>query len=509
MACGVSVIGSDSGAIPWVIGDAGMVFPEGDAAALAGGLRKIMADDTARAEMSEKAVKRAGTEFSNAAVARRYLDFYGGLTDSEGQHGQKYDALKKILHYALGAFCVYWIYDIYRNFYGNYEPKWRYYVAGLFAAAYVSRFLKPVFLYTIKKYTLRTLTIFCVLSVMAAAIVHTRDFTAFAASCLAWYLVGDFFIGLFALDISRAERLTFSMAAGMAFFSYILLAMGLLEMFGAAQLWSAVVIVIAALGIRKLPRPTANGGIIAVVKERSTAILQRVKGMESFIARDNGAFAMIVIAALMFIVVIGSNLAPPTLVDDMLYHLTIPKIWVRNGAVIPTHWVALPFSLEILCAQGMAMGSEYIFAGLTNITFAALLFGAFFAAGRRFFGGGMAGVTAFLFLFSVVYYILHLFSFSTDMKFLLFFILAFHSFLAWIDARDTKWLFISAIMTGFSMGFRYHGVLLAAFLALAAAAAMITSGKDKPPIIAAKLLAFCALTTTAALPSIFNIVWIC
>lgn len=87
MSCGVPVIGSDSGAIPWVIGDAGMVFPEGDATALAGRLRKIMSDDAARAELSEKAAEKVRTEFSNDAIARRYLDFYGGLTDSARQNG--------------------------------------------------------------------------------------------------------------------------------------------------------------------------------------------------------------------------------------------------------------------------------------------------------------------------------------------------------------------------------------------------------------------------------------
>ena len=37
MACGVAVVGSSSGEIPWVIGDAGVIFPEGDADALRAG----------------------------------------------------------------------------------------------------------------------------------------------------------------------------------------------------------------------------------------------------------------------------------------------------------------------------------------------------------------------------------------------------------------------------------------------------------------------------------------
>lgn len=42
MACGVPVLGSDSGAIPEVIGRWGLVFPEGDVAALSRGLREAL-----------------------------------------------------------------------------------------------------------------------------------------------------------------------------------------------------------------------------------------------------------------------------------------------------------------------------------------------------------------------------------------------------------------------------------------------------------------------------------
>ena len=44
MACQTPVIGSDSGEIPHVIGDAGLVFPEGDAQALASHLLRLAGD---------------------------------------------------------------------------------------------------------------------------------------------------------------------------------------------------------------------------------------------------------------------------------------------------------------------------------------------------------------------------------------------------------------------------------------------------------------------------------
>ena len=52
MASRVPVIGSTCGAIPEVIGDAGLVFPEGDAGALAGALRQMLSDENLRERLA-------------------------------------------------------------------------------------------------------------------------------------------------------------------------------------------------------------------------------------------------------------------------------------------------------------------------------------------------------------------------------------------------------------------------------------------------------------------------
>jgi len=51
MACGLPCIGSDSGAIPEVIGPGGLVFPEGDASTLAQRLKRLAAEPALRARL--------------------------------------------------------------------------------------------------------------------------------------------------------------------------------------------------------------------------------------------------------------------------------------------------------------------------------------------------------------------------------------------------------------------------------------------------------------------------
>lgn len=79
MSCGVPVIGSSSGEIPNVIGDAGLVFPEGDVAALRERIGRLAASPELRADLARRGRERALAEFTQAAVARRHVEVYAAM----------------------------------------------------------------------------------------------------------------------------------------------------------------------------------------------------------------------------------------------------------------------------------------------------------------------------------------------------------------------------------------------------------------------------------------------
>jgi glycosyltransferase involved in cell wall biosynthesis len=68
--CGVSVVGSDSGEIPWVIEETGggLVFPEGDSAALADRLARLRADPGLRRRLAETGRESVSKLFSMEAA---------------------------------------------------------------------------------------------------------------------------------------------------------------------------------------------------------------------------------------------------------------------------------------------------------------------------------------------------------------------------------------------------------------------------------------------------------
>ncbi len=76
MACAVPVIGSDSGEIPHVIDQAGLVFPEGNAPALAAHLRLLMENPAQRQSLGEAGYQRTMSRYTNRALAKQLLEFY-------------------------------------------------------------------------------------------------------------------------------------------------------------------------------------------------------------------------------------------------------------------------------------------------------------------------------------------------------------------------------------------------------------------------------------------------
>src|SRR5579884_1174035 len=76
MAAGVPVIGSDSGEIPHVIGDAGIVVPEQDEEALYRALWRLLEDPALRADLAGRGRARVLERFTHARIAEQTAGVY-------------------------------------------------------------------------------------------------------------------------------------------------------------------------------------------------------------------------------------------------------------------------------------------------------------------------------------------------------------------------------------------------------------------------------------------------
>ncbi len=84
MACGVPVIGSSSGEIPNVIGEAGLIFDEGNSAQLAALLDRLSLSEDERNHLAMLGRKRVEEHFTNEKIAEAQMKIYEWML-REGQ----------------------------------------------------------------------------------------------------------------------------------------------------------------------------------------------------------------------------------------------------------------------------------------------------------------------------------------------------------------------------------------------------------------------------------------
>ncbi len=79
MACGVPVVGSDSGEIPNVVGEAGLIFSEGRVDALQAQLRQLLRNPDLCVELARKGRDRVLAHYTQARIAAETYRVYGAV----------------------------------------------------------------------------------------------------------------------------------------------------------------------------------------------------------------------------------------------------------------------------------------------------------------------------------------------------------------------------------------------------------------------------------------------
>jgi glycosyltransferase involved in cell wall biosynthesis len=77
MACGIAVVGSASAEIPNVVGDAGLVVPEGDATALRDAIARVLGDRELRQALGRRGRARVLNCYTNQRIAEQTVMAYG------------------------------------------------------------------------------------------------------------------------------------------------------------------------------------------------------------------------------------------------------------------------------------------------------------------------------------------------------------------------------------------------------------------------------------------------
>lgn len=83
MACVVPVVGSSCGEIPHLIGEAGLIFPEGDVEALRLHLARLMSDAGLRRDLAARGRERVLQHYTQKRIAAATAEVYRAVTSDE------------------------------------------------------------------------------------------------------------------------------------------------------------------------------------------------------------------------------------------------------------------------------------------------------------------------------------------------------------------------------------------------------------------------------------------
>lgn len=97
MACEVPVVGSNSGAIPFQVGDAGLIYTEGDVDALHDRLDRLAGNESLREELGRKGREESLSRFGQRALADNFYEILkqvhsGEIDYNEGNEAVQYKA---------------------------------------------------------------------------------------------------------------------------------------------------------------------------------------------------------------------------------------------------------------------------------------------------------------------------------------------------------------------------------------------------------------------------------
>ncbi len=88
-ACEVPVVASDSGEIPHVVQNAGLIVAEADIPAWAEAIGRLLESPKLREELGRKGLERAREVYAWPVVARRHLEFFEERLDERSGNGRE------------------------------------------------------------------------------------------------------------------------------------------------------------------------------------------------------------------------------------------------------------------------------------------------------------------------------------------------------------------------------------------------------------------------------------
>lgn len=248
-----------------------------------------------------------------------------------------------------------------------------------------------------------------------------------------------------ALFSGFGEKIFLSAGFGFAIASYSIFILGALQFLNPSALFAAIFLLIflALAGwFRALPLPSLED-----------------KSIRPDSAIEKGA-AVLTIAGLFVCLLL--TLAPETGKDALIYHLAVPKLFLKQGGFyfIPGNIFSnYPLLNEMLFTAGLFIRGEIVAKGMHFIALLFVMLGIFQFSRLKAIGNSYPWLSMLIFL-SIPSVFLTAPMAYIDLFFTYYAIGALYAYLKWADQSKRAWLILCGLFSGLALASKYNGLFL-------------------------------------------------
>jgi hypothetical protein len=255
-------------------------------------------------------------------------------------------------------------------------------------------------------------------------------------------------------NYSKLEKVVFSIPTCLAIAALGIFFLGIFELFQPIYiaLWLFVLLIAALTELKEI------FSTISSILKKIINSWQALNPIHKMLAGVLG---------IIFILIGLQALTPVWDYDGLMYHLEGPRRFLSAGRITPLEDIYQangPFLIEMLFSIGVAFNITPL-AKIIHLTYALILAAATFTFGNRYLGEKKGWIPAVILITTPAFLIISSFAYI-DIAWALYGFLAIYTLLIWHESKNTNWLFLSGISTGFALGCKYLALGYAAILFL-------------------------------------------
>jgi hypothetical protein len=291
--------------------------------------------------------------------------------------------------------------------------------------------------------------------------------------------------------VSSAEEIGFSLFVGSGIVGLALLLLGLMSWLRPVPV--SLLIIICLIASRRSLRH-----LLKVVPERLGKLW-----------RNTEAKLPVAIFVCLLIILILRAASPPSAADEVIYHLPVPRDFVRQGRIYPIFDNSLgnfPMLIHMIYALCLMAGTD-IAPRLFSLILAVGVSLAIFGFCSRYLTRRVAAIALFAFFGAgMVVEVAVTSRIDVSLAGMLF--LCTYGMVNYLDTRNRGWLWLSALLAGFSLGIKHTAAIWLALIGLMYLVHLLVINRERIAQVIGLGILYALLAFAVASPwYIKNYVW--